>query len=403
MANRKVIIVSRTGTGRKFLPAAPGMFKLYLRYYEGDRPVHFRVRLGGVLLDTAPESDNWDDAEIGKGKLERKLDARARGYVLPEDQTDPAPTTKCHRITEVIARYIAEISKPDEDNKCRPQKSIASYESELTKFREWSKRTYLHEITTDLLTEYRRFLQSEKYQPDTVINKLMCVITWLKHNPVKVVRLEGFKFPKKKKTIPDPYSEAEFNAMMEKATYEEALLIFFFITTGMREQEIAHAEGVDIVNGQLMIFRGKTDAAARNVDLDPVLLAELKLRGTGLLFPSPTGRVHQKFLRDVIEPLARKAGVVGTAEKPHMIKAGMVRNDWCHRFRDTFITNSLHETSTGKLMEFCEMIGHADTNTLRKYFRCGHTTFKPVFPEDRRKAKPEPKKTHNVTEMRKSA
>ena len=387
MANLKVSIVSRTGPNRTFIDAAPGMKSLYLLHYEGSRPVYKHVKLGGVLHDEAPNSDNWDDAEIGKAARERKLLAKSQGFEVPESEQPKLPAAKFNRISDAIAKYLKQIAEPDENGKCRPQKSINMNETELTRFHEWSGKTYLHEITTPVLTEYRRFLQAEGYQPDTVVNKLMNVVTFLKHNPLKPTRLEGFKFPKKKHTIPDPYSEAEFNAMMAHATYEEALLIFFFVTTGMREQEIARVEGVDIVNGQVMIFRGKTDAAARNVDLDPVLLAELQVLGRkALLFPNREGRVHQHFLRDIIEPLARRAGVAGTAEKPHMIKAGMVRNDWCHRFRDTFITNSLHETSTAKLMEFCAMIGHANTETLGKYFRCGHTPFKPVFPVKLRKS-----------------
>jgi integrase len=84
-------------------------------------------------------------------------------------------------------------------------------------------------------------------------------------------------FPDKKKTIPDPYTEAEFNAMVDKATYDEALLIYMFITTGARAQEIAHMEREDINwnLGELHIVKkrrlgvvGKTDATRRTVLLD---------------------------------------------------------------------------------------------------------------------------------------
>jgi len=366
MANLKVTLIAREPNGkRNWVKATPGM-SLYLRYGVGNKT---RYEFVGT---------NWDDACIAQMRKEKVLRAASQGFLAPEE---PVQATKSHRIADTITAYIAHVSKPDKNGELRSEKSINSTQSELTKFHTWSGKTYMEELTRPLLEKWRDELNTQ-YEPDTVVNKLMTVATFWKHNPVcphEKALLPASEFPDKKETIPDPYTEDEFNGMLKVADYEEGLLLHFFAVTGMREQEIAHAEREDI-NWDLGIIRivkkekfgwtGKTKAARREVPLEPSLLDELRLKGTGLLFPNASGQPHSKFLRDVIEPIARQAGVSATTDKPDMVAAGMVKNDWCHRFRDTYLTNSLHfcKNSMADLLMLCKRVGHKDTTTLDRYF-----------------------------------
>lgn len=396
MANLKVRLVSRVTNpeGKRSWVAATAASHpapLYLLYYSGSRPVYEKT------------ADNWEDAEIAKMRAEKRLRIESVGGIAPSETA--TSIRKRLPIAEVIDAYITEISKPDKNGDFRPEKSINSTKSELTKFRVWSKKVYLDEITRQLLVTWRDELNQD-YEPDTVVNKLMTVATFFKHNPLapQPSPLPASEFPDKKVTIPDPYTEEEFNAFMAKADYETGLLVYFFATTGMREQEVAHTEreDVDWNLGNLHIvkkakygFTGKTRAALRTVPLDDELLAELRHKGSGLFFPNASGHVHTKFLRDVIAPLAKAAGVTPTTEKPHMKSAGMVKNDWLHRFRDTYITNQLHRCKTiADLMDLCKRVGHSDTKTLEKYYG---KLKKPYTPKLRlRKAK-------KVTEMKRTA
>ena len=70
--------------------------------------------------------------------------------------------------------------------------------------------------------------------------------------------------------------------MMGVATYEERLLLRFLLGTGMREQEVAHAELSDIKDSYIQVqakpqcgWGPKTDAGTRKIPLGDTLLADL--------------------------------------------------------------------------------------------------------------------------------
>src|ERR1700693_411903 len=234
MANLHVTIVVRTTSPEgkrgwvkangKTDPAGP----LYLRYCQDSKP---RYEKAGAI---------FDEAEAAKIRLERNLKAQSQGFFLPEETVD---TKKSHRISDVIAAYLADLRL----NR-RPEKSIKSKKFELEEFAKFCGKTYVEEIRRADLIAYRNHLLDAGKAPVTAINKLMSVTTWLKKNPVVAITglLKAEDWPKKPDTEPSPYSDAEQEAMMEAASYEGRLLLRFFLGTGMREQEIAHAELSDI-------------------------------------------------------------------------------------------------------------------------------------------------------------
>jgi hypothetical protein len=158
--------------------------------------------------------------------MERKLKAHSQGFVLPEE-AEPVNAT-LPRIPDVIEAYLVEIAKPDQDNHSRSQRSINSRRFELKAFAKFCGKVYVEGIDTrkDLIA-YRDYLYSRNYQRNTVLNKMMCVVTWLKHNPVynPPILLKKADWPTKKKTQPDPYEDGEVAAMLSFATPDESLLI----------------------------------------------------------------------------------------------------------------------------------------------------------------------------------
>jgi integrase len=147
--------------------------------------------------------------------------------------------------------------------------------------------------------------------------------------------------------------------MMAAATPDERLLLRFFLGTGMREQEVAHAELSDIKHSYIQVqakpqygWSPKTDAGTRNVPLGDALLADLRTHcSTGLLFPNPkTGRPEGHYLR-IIQDVAKRAGVSGAG---------------CHRFRDTFATEQVRARVLD-LRDIAKIMGHENLEMMKIY------------------------------------
>ena len=193
------------------------------------------------------------------------------------------------------------------------------------------------------------------------LNKLMSVSTWLKKNPVVSITglLKAEDWPKKPDTEPRPYTDEELKAMMEAASPDDRLLLRFFLGTGMREQEVAHAELSDIKDSYIQVqpkpqygWSPKTDAGTRKIPLGDALLADLGAHcSTGLLFPNPTtGRPEGHYLR-TIKKIAERAGVVGAG---------------CHRFRDTFATEQVRARVLD-LRDIAKIMGHENLEMMKLY------------------------------------
>jgi integrase len=324
MANLKVKIVLRlpASQGRGWIEAngkadPPGTY--YLRFYASSRVKHERV-----------EGD-FHEAELALLRKERKLLAHSQGFVLP-DESKPENAAKLHRIPDVITAYHAELR----ENR-RPEKSVRSQRTELEEFAKFCGKSYVEEIDRRVLIAYRNHLFDQGKAEVTVLNKLMSVCTWLKKNTVVPVvgLLRTEDWPERRDTEPHPYTENELNKMFAAARPEEHLLVRFFLATGMREQEVAHAEFEDINYEKKFIqvqpkpewgWSPKTEAGTRKIPLGDALLTDLSLRGaSGLIFPNKnTKRPGAHFLRIIRRAIAERAGVEGAG---------------CHRWRDIVLSD----------------------------------------------------------------
>jgi len=212
---------------------------------------------------------------------------------------------------------------------------------------------------TDLIT-YRNHLLDAGKASVTALNKMMIVSTWLKKNTVVSITglLKAEDWPDKPDTEPNPYTDAEQSAMMSITTANEHLLLRFFLGTGMREQEVAHAEIEDIKDNYIMVrakpqygWSPKTDAGTRKIPLGDDLLADLKQhRCAGLLFPNRAGKPEGHYLR-IIKDIVEKAGVIGAT---------------CHRFRDSFATEQVRARVLD-LRDIAKIMGHENLEMMKLY------------------------------------
>jgi integrase/recombinase XerD len=348
MANLHVTIVVRTTSpeGKRGWVKANGKTDppgpLYLRHCQGRKP---RYEKAGAI---------FDEAEASKFRLERKLKAESQGFLVPEETVDPK---KSHRIPEVITAYLADLRL----NR-RPEKSIKSKKFELEQFARFCGKTYVEEIRRADLIAYRNHLLDAGKAPVTAINKLMSITTWLKKNTVVSITglLKAEDWPKKPDTEPRPYSDGDLRAMMDAtASHEERLLLRFFLGTGMREQEVAHAELSDIKDSYIQVqakpqwgWSPKTDAGTRKIPLGDRLLADLKDHcPTGLLFPNTHTLWPQGHYLRIIQKIAERARVVGAG---------------CHRFRDTFATEQVRARVLD-LRDIAKIMGHEDLSMMKLY------------------------------------
>lgn len=169
----------------------------------------------------------------------------------------------------------------------RPEKSINSKRTELQEFAKFCEKVYVEEIKRTDLIAYRNHLLDAGQAPVTALNKLMSVSTWPKKNPVVSITglLKAEDWPRKPDTEPRPHTGDELKPMMDAASPKERLLLRFFLGTGMREQEIAHAEVSDIKNSYIQVqakpeygWSPKTDAGTRKIPLGDALVADLRRR-----------------------------------------------------------------------------------------------------------------------------
>jgi integrase len=189
----------------------------------------------------------------------------------------------------------------------------------------------------------------------------MTVCTWLKKNTVVSITglLRAEDWLEKKDTEPNPYTEGELKKLFAAAG-EHRLLLRVFLGTGMREQEVAHAEYEDInfAKGFIQVqekpqwgWKPKIDAGTRKIPLGDSLLTDLSFKGPGLLFPNKnTKRPEGHFLR-IIKGIAERAGVTGAG---------------CHRWRDTFATDQIR-AKVLDLRDIAKIMGHENMEMMKLY------------------------------------
>jgi integrase len=307
---------------------------------------------------------DFHDAELAQDHKERELLAASQGFVLSPEETE-LNDKKSHRVVDTIESYLADLEESR-----RSAGAIKVKRAELTWFRLFCKKTNVEELTRRDLIAYRNHLMDRKKKNKTTINKLRIVSTWLawlNDNEVEVVPVKaklkdksmkkGGDWPDDPFNPPHPYSKAEKAALLEHAG-EHRLFIWFALATGMRRQEIAHAEIEDIVGKNIKVqakpkwgWSPKSDAGTRDIPLGDKLLAALKAsRKSGLLFPNGAGNPSTELIH-IIQDIAKLAGV------PKAI---------LHRCRDTYATEMVQSRKLD-LREVARRLGHSSLNHMRLY------------------------------------
>jgi integrase len=275
---------------------------------------------------------------------------------------EPEPETP-GRVT-IQAAITAYLEK--QERKVHPR-SVKAKKVELRNFSAFCKRRFVDEITHEDLIDYRDHLW-QTLADVTVYNRLVTIVTWLKHNPL--LKVQGLleyptDYPEKVDTDPEPFTHDELRLLKSHATPGERLILQFFLATGCRDQEVSHLEYSDLdrTNNLVRIqkkayyqWKPKTPASTWSIPVSAALMKQLyEQAGYGsqrLVFPAFGGGIEQHFLRTF-----KELGVLAGVTKIKL-----------HRFRDTYATEQLKLcTNMDELWALAKRLGHSNLDTIKLY------------------------------------
>lgn len=258
---------------------------------------------------------------------------------------------------------------------------------------------YMDEITEDLLKSfeiflYKKYPQENGKKPQTPHNVFQGVNTFLRERGIILRDEDGKSIAGKILTsieydekIVDSYEPEELQKFFAVCTESEYLWSSYFLYSGCREQEIAHAEVCDLDRKSSTLHvqpkpsrRWKIkDKEDRFLPLPGWLVAKLLATKGGsdphdLLFPNSEGNVEGHFLRK-IQRIALRGGLnCGRCEstdegEPVSCKDNACCSKWsCHAFRRTYATIQ-HEYLGVGVRTIQERLGHASLEVTQRYLK----------------------------------
>jgi len=131
---------------------------------------------------------SFDEAYAAKVTLENKREIEARGGIVPE----AAPVgPKFHRCQVILDSYLKHLRSTTKRNgRAYRESAIKARESDIRAFVEFTKRTYVEQISEDDFKRYWEHLKVLGRKNETVINKFTSVTSWLRNNQVvKIINI----------------------------------------------------------------------------------------------------------------------------------------------------------------------------------------------------------------------
>jgi len=316
----------------------------YLEFYEGTK--RRRVSIG---KDAA-------DATARRLRKEAELNAKNNGVAVATESKNARRV-----LSAAISDYL-------EDTKLsRKRKTYAAYDLTLRYFAQCCSKMYVDEIERKDLLKFSEFLRDVKDQaPRSVYNKFENLMTFLKSTGYS--RTCGQEdWPRFVEDEPEIYEKEDLDALFRACKPDERLWFEFFLTTGMREQEVMHTYWSDLnLNASIVRVSHKPDRAwtpkaykEREIPIPMKLASALKAwkkdsdRSCNLLFPTAGCKPKLDFL-DCLKAVAERAGL----DKD---------NFWLHKFRATFATWSLWAGVDLRTVQ--SWLGHSDIESTMRYLK----------------------------------
>ena len=258
-------------------------------------------------------------------------------------------------LREALDQYLSELENG------KSQATYTSYRNAVQEFiGHVGPDKPIASVTRDTVLLYKKWLYTQDLSETTRYHRVLNVVIFLKYFGTEKLLRKG-DWPKPNEKAVDAYSKEELAALFKAANPEEKLLLEFFLFSGARDMEVAHATKADIaVNGGATfairakgVWRTKS-ARDRKVPI-PVEFAERLLRARenhgpdNFLFCDSNGHPCASLWR-ILQRVAKRAGV---------------ENATLHKFRRTFAT--MHSEKGTPIQTIQRWLGHRDIKTTLRY------------------------------------
>jgi integrase len=306
-------------------------------------------------------------------KLEEKkrwLRDRER-QVVPLTPVNSKPQTSKLSMDDAVEQYYKNLHSQGKD-----PKTIRAYKVAVEEFRKSCTKKFLSEIGRQDLIDFMGWLRKQppKLRKDdtprkprrsgdpnrTYFNKVNNVVIFLSAHGINRL-LKKSEYPKFAEK-PVVYYEAEQVKALYAATKndEERFTLDYFLKSGVRDGEAAHAEYSDVKSGFLNIVDKPhlkwhpKHWHIRRIPIPQDLIAAIAERqrknpNSKLIFPNGAGNPDEHLLR-IVQRVAKNAGNTFHAD--------------LHTFRRTYATLF---SGTAKIQTIQYLLGHKDIKTTMRY------------------------------------
>jgi integrase len=277
-------------------------------------------------------------------------------------------------VDDAMSSYLGTVSAT------RAHKTWLAYNLILNEFGKSCTKAFLDQIDKGDLTAFVVAQKKGGQDDRTVANRVAGVVTFLRAHGIVTVTLRHKYTEKKVKA----YSVEELRALNAASTDEELQVWQFFLGSGFREDEAAHAcyTDVDFKMKTISVLEKRQwhwkpkDKEERTVPIPDSLLELLKVRKAmhpdgWLIFPAADGKPEGHFLR-TLKRRALAAGLncghcTGTLDgKAVSCKDAACCGHWIlHRFRKSFA--SLHHANGVPARTIQAWLGHESLETTLRY------------------------------------
>ncbi len=273
--------------------------------YKRNGTYYTDFYIDGKRFRRNTHANNKRIAELYENEVRHNL--LKRGIGIPD---------KNLKLSELIDKYLS-YSKNNNSPRTHQRDELS-----LRNFKENAKAIYLHEVTPTLMENYKsKRLQTVAIR--TVNLELVTVkamfnraVEWkmINENPIKSV-----------KKIKSPISKTihfleklEIEKLLENANSVVYPIIYTFLKTGMRRDELVFLEWSDIdwKNKQIKIInkevRNPKGQKERYIPMDDKLINILKSlprNGSSFVFSTPEGKPRVNNLNREVKKVAAKAGI----------------------------------------------------------------------------------------------
>ena len=333
--------------------------RYYLEWYEGGK----RRRKGGPAFE--------DLVAAAQAKF-IELEARRVG-LLPA--ADPERLT----IDDAISDYLEFVRKQ------RSHRTLLTYRPTLAElFRKSYTKTYLDEVTRTDILKFIGYAFESNLAARTVYSKLVTVLQFFKHYG-KTELIKSSDWPEYVGTIRSVYTPEEILALLNAATFEEQILLKFFLTSGFRKDEVRYATWHDVDFHHSLVrvtakpfwkFKPK-NYEERSVPLPTVMMEQLQewknktnAAAWDPIFPNTKGKpdsTHIEVLKRVAFRAKLNCGQCVTKHGNTCATGPHCGRFFLHKFRHTFATQHLHDGIDIRTLQ--HWLGHSDMESTIVYLK----------------------------------